>query len=156
MNKTPESRHRIRFKDCDPMGHLYNTRFIEYMLEAREDQLIEHYGLSLMDYADQRKMAWVLIRHEINYLKEAKRNETVIIKTQIIHTDDKSLIMEYQMWNEDRSHLKTILWSRFLHIDLMTKRTAPHPKDVQEMLESLVIPITEVSIDERVKSLLRK
>lgn len=58
------------------------------------------------------------------------------------------------MWNEDRSHLKTILWSRFLHIDLLTKRTTPHPNDVQEMLESLVVPVAEVSIDERVKNLL--
>lgn len=151
MNKSPESKARIRFKDCDPLGHLYNTRFIEYMLEAREDQLIEHYGLNLMDYAEQRKMTWVLIKHEILYLKEAKRNETVIIKTQIIHTDDKSLIMEYQMWNEDRSHLKTILWSRFLHIDLLTKKTNPYPKDVQDMVEPLCIQVTKCSMDERGK-----
>ena len=64
--------------------------------------------------------------------------------------------MEYQMWNEDRSHLKAILRSRFLHIDLLTKRTTPHPKDIQEMLESLLIPIAEVSIDERGKNLLGK
>ena len=156
MIKSPESRTRVRFKDCDPLGHLYNTRFIEYMLEAREDQLIEQYNLNLMDYAEQRKMAWVLIRHEIVYLKEARRNETVIIITQIIHTDDKSLIVEYQMWNENKSQLKAILWSRFLHIDLITKRTTPHPKDVQDMLDELLIPVTEVSIDERVKSLLGK
>jgi acyl-CoA thioesterase FadM len=87
---------------------------------------------------------------------DTQPNETVIIKTQIIHTDDKSLIMEYQMWNEDKSHLKTILWSRFLHIDLLTKKTTPHPKDVEEMLEALVIPVVEVTIDERVKSLFGK
>ncbi len=156
MIKSPESKARIRFKDCDPLGHLYNTRFIEYMLEAREDQLIEHYGLNLMEYADQRKMAWVLVKHEINYLKEAKRNETVIIQTQLIQTTDKSLIMEYKMWNEDKSQLKTILWSRFSHIDLISKRTTPHPKDVQDMLEALLIPDVEVTIDERVKSLLFK
>ena len=62
--------------------------------------------------------------------------------------------MEYQMWNEDKTQHKTILWSRFLHIELIIKRTTPHPKDIQVMLKSLLIPVEEASIDERVKSLL--
>ena len=81
MNKIPETKTRIRFKDCDPLGHLYNTRFIEYMLEAREDQLLEHYHLNLMEYAEQQKMAWVIIKHEMVYLQEAKRNEYVWINS---------------------------------------------------------------------------
>lgn len=156
MIKFPESRVRIRFKDCDPHGHLYNTRFIEYMLEAREDQLIEHYGLNLMDYAEQRKMAWILVKNEISYLKEAKRNEYVIIKTSLINTTEKSLVVEYQMWSDDKNELKAILWSKFIHVDISTKKTTPHPKDVKEMLESLVVPIDEMIMDDRIKSLLGK
>ncbi len=156
MIKSPESRTRVRFKDCDPHGHLYNTRFIEYMLEAREDQLIEHYGLNLMDYAEQRKMAWILVKNEISYLKEAKRNEYVIIRTQLIQCGEKSLQVEYQMWNENESELKAILWTRFIHVDITTKKTTPHPKDVQEMLESLVVPINDMIMDNRIKSLMFK
>jgi acyl-CoA thioester hydrolase len=154
MIKFPESRVRIRFKDCDPHGHLYNTRFIEYMLEAREDQLIEHYGLNLMDYAEQRKMAWILVKNEISYLKEAKRNEFVIIKTSLIHTSEKSLAVEYQMWTDDKSELKAILWSKFIHVDMQNKKTTPHPNDIQEILKSLVNPIEELLMEERVKGLL--
>lgn len=77
MTKIPQTRHRIRFKDCDPLGHLYNTRFIEYMLEAREDQILEQYQLNLMEYAEQHKKSWVLVKHEIAYLQEAKRNGCV-------------------------------------------------------------------------------
>lgn len=154
MNKSPESKARIRFKDCDPLGHLYNTRFIEYMLEAREDQIRDHYGLDLMEYAEKRKMAWVLIKHEISFLKEAKRNELVVIKSALIHSTEKSLMVEYQMWNEDKAQLKALLWSRFIHVDLMTKKSAPHPDDIREMLDSVLIPVSEISLDDRVKSLL--
>lgn len=156
MNKSPESKHRIRFKDCDPHGHLNNTRFIEYMFDAREDHLMEHYQLDLMEYTETRKMAWILIKHEINYLKEAKRNENVIIKTSVIQTDVKSIIVEYQMWNEDKTQLKAILWSRFIHVDIIHKKTCPHPEEIQEMLESLLNPVVETSLDERLKSLMSR
>lgn len=154
MNKSPETKVRVRFKDCDPLGHLYNTRYIEYMLETREDQLLEHYQLNLMEYAEQRHLAWVLVKHEIAYLKEARRNEFVIIRTSLIQTTEKSLVVEYQMWTDDKSELKAILWSKFIHVDMQNKKTTPHPNDIQEILKSLIIPIDERSIDERVKSLL--
>lgn len=154
MENSPESKTWIRFKDCDPLGHLYNTRFIEYMLEAREDQVLEIYGLNLMDYAEQRKMAWVIIKHEISFLKEAKRGEHVIIKTGIIQTTPKSIIVEYQMWNEDKTQLKAVLWTRFLHVDLMSMRSNPHPVDIQELLESINISIPNTSLDERIKNLM--
>ncbi len=154
MNKFPESSHRIRFKDCDPHGHLNNTRFIEYMLEAREDQIREHYDLDLMHYGEDRKMAWMLIKNEIAYLREAVRNEIVWIKSGIIESDIKSIIVEYQMWNEAKSQLKAILWSRFLHIDLILKKTTAHPKDIQELLDNLVTPIGKISMDERIKNLI--
>ncbi len=87
---------------------------------------------------------------------ESQLNEYVVISTSVIHAIDKSLMVEYQMWNEDKTQLKSLLWSRFMHIDLITKRTTPHPKDIQEMLDSLIVPITEMTMDDRTKSLLSK
>ncbi|MFZ1424166.1 MAG: acyl-CoA thioesterase [Saprospiraceae bacterium] len=156
MNKIPETKTRIRFKDCDPLGHLYNTRFIEYMLEAREDQLLEHYQLNLMEYAEQQKMAWVIIKHEMVYLQEAKRNEYVWINSSIIHFDTSDLVVEYQMWNEDKSRLKGLLWSRFKHIDLKLKKAIAHPTEIHQMLEDLLNPIQAKSMDDRIVFLLSR
>lgn len=60
------------------------------------------------------------------------------------------------MWSDNKADLKAIMWSRFLHLDALSKRTTPHPSDIQEMLDALCIPITETTMDERVKSLLGK
>ncbi|HEX5624472.1 MAG TPA: acyl-CoA thioesterase [Saprospiraceae bacterium] len=153
MINQPETRTRIRFKDCDPLGHLYNTRYIEYMLEAREDQLEEYYQLNLMDYALKQHMAWVIVKHEIAYLREATRNERVRIITGIIDFTPKSLLMEYQMWNDEKTQLKALLWTRFLHIDLQHKKSCDHPGEIAEMLEKLLIRISETNIDVRGKAL---
>lgn len=153
MNKAPETYHRIRFKDCDPHGHLNNTRFIEYLLEAREDQIREHYKLDLFHYAEERKLAWMLVKNEIAYLREALRNEIVLIRTTLIQSTPKSITVEYQMWNESKNQLKALLWSRFLHIDMKIKKTIAHPEDIQELLDTLTNPIDEITLDDRIVKL---
>jgi YbgC/YbaW family acyl-CoA thioester hydrolase len=89
---------RIRFKDCDPLGHLFNTRYLEYLLESREDMLMEVYHFNLYEYMVERGHAWVIVRHEIAYLAEAMRNECVIMRSYLIDYDPKKIKVEYQMW----------------------------------------------------------
>ena len=114
IHNHPESRIRVRFKDCDPLGHLYNTRFLEYMLEAREDHIMEYYSLNLEDYAIQHGRAWVVAAHQIAYYKEAKRNEYVRIKSAMVYYDEKSIINEYQMWDDNMEQLKALMWTKMM------------------------------------------
>ncbi|HMW39625.1 MAG: acyl-CoA thioesterase [Saprospiraceae bacterium] len=146
---TPESRVRIRFKDCDPMGHLYNTRFLDYCLEAREDHIIEHYALDLEQYATEQGHAWMVIHHEVAYLNEARRNEMVRIRSSMIHFEKKKIINEYQMWNDDMTQLKFLMWTGFLHVDLRIKKAADHGSDVLEMLGNIHLQIPQKDFKER-------
>ncbi|NOT35744.1 MAG: acyl-CoA thioesterase [Saprospiraceae bacterium] len=148
------SRHRIRFKDCDPLGHLYNTRFLDYMLEAREDHILEHHKIDLEKYAVEQGLAWVVVNHEISYIKEAKRNEFVKIKTALIHFNEKTIVNEYQMWNDDMTHLKSLMWTTFVHIDLRQKKAIAHNEEIMNQLSSMIEKINENNIKERIKKLM--
>ena len=37
----------IRFQDCDPYAHLNNGRYLDYFMNAREDQLLKMYGFNI-------------------------------------------------------------------------------------------------------------
>ena len=50
MEKEVSSVVKIRFSDCDPIGHLNNVKYLEYMLNAREDHVEEFYGFTYEDY----------------------------------------------------------------------------------------------------------
>lgn len=54
MIKTPESRVKVRFPDCDPFNHLNNSRYLDYIMTARGDQLIEHYGFDIYRLAREK------------------------------------------------------------------------------------------------------
>ena len=149
----PESRVRVRFKDCDPLGHLYNTRFLEYMLEAREDHVIDHYDLNLEEYASQKGLAWVVVGHQISYFKEAKRNEFVRIRSAMIYYDQKTVLNEYQMWDDGLKEIKSLMWTRFLHIDLHHKKVSPHGEEMMHKLSEINMKIDQLDFEERAKYL---
>ena len=45
--KVLESNMKIRFQDCDPFNHLNNAAYLNYFMNAREDHLIENYGIDI-------------------------------------------------------------------------------------------------------------
>ena len=45
LSKILESKVKIRFQDCDPFNHLNNAAYINYFINAREDQILENYHL---------------------------------------------------------------------------------------------------------------
>lgn len=49
--KILESQSLVRFQDCDPFNHLNNAAYLNYLVNAREDQLIEAYGINIYDTA---------------------------------------------------------------------------------------------------------
>jgi acyl-CoA thioester hydrolase len=49
--KILESQMLVRFSDCDPFNHLNNSRYIDYIINAREDQLLKYYEFDIYKMA---------------------------------------------------------------------------------------------------------
>ena len=49
MQKILESRGLVRFQDCDPFNHLNNAAYLNYLVNAREDQLMAQHGINIYD-----------------------------------------------------------------------------------------------------------
>ena len=77
--RSPETRHRVHFQDCDMLGHLNNARYLDYFLNAREDQVAAHYDLNMGELAREQQAAWVVTKHHISYLKPARQGVEVRI-----------------------------------------------------------------------------
>ncbi|SDJ92365.1 acyl-CoA thioester hydrolase [Catalinimonas alkaloidigena] len=126
--KTPVS---IRFQDCDPFGHLNNARYLDYFINVREDHLKQHYQISLLEFM-QQGVGWVIHQHELLYLKPANVYENVQVRSSLIDFNDHSLWVEGSMWDEEEKHLKALLWTRYIHVNLKTGQKEHH---LPEMLE---------------------
>jgi YbgC/YbaW family acyl-CoA thioester hydrolase len=153
MEKTPVSIYIVRFNDCDPLGHLNNSRYLDYFLNAREDHLREVYGIDLREWA-QRGDGFVVHSHEIRYLRPVLYNESITIQSALIAAGDSWLLVEMLMFDKERQ-LKAILWTRFTHVNPKTGRKEPISADVAEFVQQAVVEGIDVAggVGARVESL---
>ena len=152
--KTPESKSVIRFPDCDPFNHLNNSKYIDYIINAREDQLIKHYELDVYKLAREKGISWVVAQNQIAYLSPAVLMETVTVQTHLVYYDEKRLFLEAVMWNEEKTTIKAVLWTQFVHFNLVRKKSETHSEELTALFEQVVDPFpTRISFEERVKLL---
>lgn len=152
MKKLPkllESTTKIRFQDCDPFNHLNNAAYLNYLNNAREDQILEHYGIDIYKMAKTTGVSWVTASNQITYIKPAFLMEEVVISSQLILVKDSSIKVELQMWNKDKTEIKAVMWSTFVHFNLLKQKTEKHSNELMELFNAVVNPIDTNVFEER-------
>ena len=130
--------YTVRFNDCDPFGHLNNSKYIDYMLNAREDHLTQFYNISLGDF-HKRGFGWVVSNHEIQYMRPAAYNEKVCIQSDLIEVGESHLLVEMKMYDDTANTLKALLWTKFTCVNMKSGRKEMHPADFMDLANSMLI-----------------
>ncbi|WP_242927267.1 acyl-CoA thioesterase [Pontibacter vulgaris] len=154
--KVLESKALIRFEDCDPFGHLNNGRYIDYYLNAREDQLRDNYNLDIYAHSKNTGQAWVVASNQIAYLREVNFMETVTIKTSLRWYTDTDLLMEGQMTDIKTGAIKSVIWTRFTYIDIRKGGKAQHPDYLKQVFSEVALDgegKVDAYFEDRVKEL---
>ncbi|MEW7279304.1 acyl-CoA thioesterase [Aquimarina sp. 2201CG1-2-11] len=153
LPKILESKAKIRFQDCDPFNHLNNASYINYMINAREDQIELNYNLDIFSLAKTQGVSWVVGTNQIAYLKPALLMEEVVIDSQLISFSENQLRVEIRMWNTDKTELKAILWSTFVHYNLLQQKRWNHSDQLIELFQNVHSPVGIGSFEERILQL---
>jgi acyl-CoA thioester hydrolase len=83
------TRERVRFGDCDPMGHANNAVYSTYLEQAR---------ITVLGGLDP----FILARVEIDFRSELRMNDEIEIRTRCSRIGTKSFELEHQIWTGDR------------------------------------------------------
>lgn len=150
--KWPESRMLIRFSDCDLYGHLNNIWYIKYFLDAREDHLATSYGLRLGEFAKQG-VGWVVSTNQISYFRPAMVNEPVVMRSAVVDYSPNHVLVEMQMIDEKRTHIKSALWSKFVHVGLKDGRKTDHGVGMMELFEKIKLDNITMDFNSRMTEL---
>lgn len=142
----------IRFQDCDPYAHLNNSRYLDYFMNAREDQVRAAYDFDIYGYSRTTGMGWVVTQNQIAYLKPALLMEEVIIESQLTEARNKFIQIEMRMYDKERS-LKSLLWVQLVHVDIRKGKSIEHPADLQALFDKLCMPVEEKDFNVRLGKL---
>lgn len=155
LDKVPIGNRTIRFQDCDPFGHLNNSKYIDYMINVREDHLMNDYGLNVFAMAQVDKRAWLVGHNEIAYLKPASVMEEVVIQTALIDFTDRYVKAEMVMMDKSKSHVKAVLWTKFYHFDFKMGQGVQHHDELMILFDELKIDVELDSVEQRARFLAR-
>ncbi|MBV1888215.1 MAG: acyl-CoA thioesterase [Urechidicola sp.] len=156
MHRILENKVKVRFQDCDPFNHLNNSKYIDYFINAREDHLLENYNLDIYTMALTKGVSWVVASNQISYMRPAIMMENVIIESQVISYTTKSLKVELRMYNEDKTELKSVMWSKFAHFNMKTQRTQEHADEFMKLFEEAHLAVEETIFEDRIKSMMKR
>lgn len=154
--KTLKSKAIIRFQDCDPFNHLNNGNYINYFMNHREDKLVDDYQIDVYNMATKLGKSWVSGSNQIAYLRPALTMETVSIESQLIQYTDSELFVEMRMYNEDKTQLKSVIWSSFVHFNLLKQKREIHNSKLMGLFEDVYLPVEAKTFEDRIKEIKSK
>src|SRR3954471_21131023 len=82
-------RERVRFRDCDAMGHVNNAVYSTYLEQAR---------IAILGGLEP----FILARVEIDFRAELRAGEEVEVRSRCSHVGTKSFELQHQIWTADR------------------------------------------------------
>ncbi|WP_312823213.1 acyl-CoA thioesterase [Epilithonimonas sp.] len=149
MEKEFSSTVKIRFADCDPIGHLNNVKYLEYMLNAREDHVEQNYGFTYEQYTRETGCTWVTIQNEIAYLKEVRYNSTVEITSKTIAVNNMTSVVELVMKDEN-GIVHAVFWLTVIYFNMKTRRAEMMSDESLEKFSKFLVDIDHKTFKERV------
>ena len=148
-SKILQSTYQVRFQDSDPFRHLNNARYLDYFVNAREDQFEANFGIKTGELAFKEYLGWVVTSNLVSYLIPANVNEDILIESQVLDFGKKHLFIEMRMWDLDKNHLKALNWVKLVHFDIKTGRPKSHNEEFMTIFKSIVSPIDTTDFDIR-------
>ncbi|HXG54156.1 MAG TPA: thioesterase family protein [Vicinamibacterales bacterium] len=98
MNREPIFTHRldVRFRDCDPMGHVNNAVYPTYLEQARFAHWRALWGIDL-EALPGGTPGVILARLEIDYRRPAKYGEVLEVRIGLERTGRTSFTYVYEI-----------------------------------------------------------
>ena len=153
MQKEISTLVKVRFSDCDPIGHLNNVKYLEYMLNAREDHVESGYGFTYEEYTRKTGCTWITIQNEIAYLKEVRYNAKVLISSKTIEISDRLSKVEILMKSEDGKTIHSVLWLTVIYFDMKTRASVSQPEETKDLFRKFLITLEEKDFQSRASTL---
>jgi len=129
--KTFETEHRVRPDDIDMYNHVHNSKYFDYVLAARYEQMDTCYGMSMEKFME-RGFGWLVRTVYIDYKRPLKMSDYFLVRTGIETIDEKKCRVHFAIIGKATNKVCCDGWFDFVMIELSSGKGVLIPKDVIE------------------------
>ena len=123
----------VRFRDCDPLGHVNNAAYLTYLEQARLFYWRSLWGFGL-DAADATPGV-IMARAEIDYRLPAHYGQTLMVRIDLAAIGKTSFTYDYEILDEQQRVVASARTVQVMY-DYRTGRPVPIPDEIRKKMQN--------------------
>ena len=121
-----ETELQVRPDDMDMNAHVHGSRYFDYVLAARYDQMERCYGLSMEEFA-RHGLGWFIRTAHVDYKRPLRLGERFIVRTWIEEFQDDGVKVMFEIVKQANGKLACDGWFDYTMVSLKTGRAEKIP-----------------------------
>ena len=128
-----EFQKRVRYGETDQMGYVYYGNYAQYY-EIGRVEMLRSLGMTYKEMEQEMGIMMPVVNLEVRYLRPAKYDDMLTIKTTLRNLPDQKYIIFYvEIFNEEGRLINGGM-VRLCFVDIQAGRTVPPPEKLLERL----------------------
>lgn len=119
----------VRPDDIDMNNHVHYSRYLDFVLAARYEQMSRDYKMSMNEFV-QRGLGWVVSACTIQYKRSLLLGDVAIVKTGITEIGTTSAKVGFEIVRKETNKLSADGVFEYTLVNLATGRAERLPDDV--------------------------
>lgn len=125
-----ETELAVRPDDIDLYQHVHSTRYLDYVLAARFDQMERHYGMGMQAFAD-RGLGWFMHSATIHYKRPLGWGDRMIVRCWVDHITETGCRVAFEIDKLPQRKRSCDGHCDYTLVTLPNGRATPIPDDVK-------------------------
>lgn len=119
----------IRPDDIDMNNHVHFSKYLDFVLAARYEQMSRDYKVSMEEFLEMR-LNWVASSMHIDYKRALKLGDTALIKTQVESFNGAQVTVNFWVYNKINNKLAADGYGVFTLLNIDNGRPTRIPQNI--------------------------
>lgn len=128
-------RHRVRYRECDPMGVVYHTHYLDYF-EAARTEALRDFGLAYREL-EEEGIIMPVTRVNVNYHRPARYDELLDIHTAFPDVPETRVPIDYEVYHANGERLLVSGQVELCFVDQSRRRPTTPPESIKTVFSDL-------------------
>ena len=121
----------IRPDDIDMNNHVHNTKYLDFVLAARYEQMVRDYKMSMEEF-HRLDFNWVVSVTHIEYKRALKLEDKIIVRTQVDSVNGAQSKVNFRIIKKDNDKIAAEGYLIYTMVSIKTGRPVRIPNEIIE------------------------
>ena len=121
----------VRPDEIDFFKHVHSSRYMDYVLAARYDQMHRCYKMSLEEFLD-KDMGLVILETKMNFKRALRLGDIMKVNTHIVSLTGNNVLVNFDIVNVQTNKISCDGYFNYTLIDLKSGKALVIPKWIIE------------------------